>query len=71
VWLTPGPSEAKNPLTLLVLTMWPRSLLTSSGMNARDPWYTPPQQTLNVRSHSARSPSTKLPPPPMPALLNT
>ena len=43
----------------------------SSGTNARLQLYTPPQQMPNVRSHSERSPVTKLPPPPMPALLNT
>ena len=39
-------------------------------MKARAQLYTPNQQMLNVRSHSSRLPSTKLEPPPMPALLN-
>src|SRR5258705_8755627 len=40
-------------------------------MNARVHRYTPPQQMLKVVSHSDCSSSTKLPPPPMPALLNS
>ena len=67
----PRPSEAQNPLTLLVLTTCPSLLASSIGMNARVHRYTPPQQMLNVVSQSERSSSTKLPPPPMPALLNS
>src|SRR5438093_152771 len=42
-----------------------------SGAKARLQWYTPPQHTPKVLSHSSRLPVRKLPPPPMPALLNT
>ena len=65
-----GPSDAQKPFRLLVLMTWPSSLLSRSGMNARHPLYTPPQHTANVFSHSWRGSATKLPPPPIPALLN-
>jgi hypothetical protein len=32
---TPGPRDAQNPLTLLVLTITPSSAAISSGTNAR------------------------------------
>jgi hypothetical protein len=32
---TPGPSDAQNPFTLLVLTITPSPLAISSGRNAR------------------------------------
>src|SRR5476649_416432 len=51
--------------------MWPLSAFSIIGRKARVHRYTPPQQMLNVRSHSSRSATTKLEPPPMPALLNS
>src|SRR5471032_3021109 len=51
--------------------MWPLSAFSIIGRKARVQRYTPPQQMLNVRSHSSRSATTKLEPPPMPTLLNS
>src|SRR5476649_2569442 len=51
--------------------MWPLSAFSIIGRKARVHRYTPPKQMLNVRSHSSRSATTKLEPPPMPALLNS
>ena len=34
LWALVGPSDAQNPLTLLVLIRWASSLATSRGMNA-------------------------------------
>jgi hypothetical protein len=67
----PGPSEAQRPFTLLVLTRIPSPPATSNGTNTRAVKYTPCQSMAKVRSHSARSPSTKLLPPPTPALAKT
>src|ERR1700724_1705671 len=65
-----GPTEAQKPLMLLVLTMWLSSAFCSIGRNARAPLETPPQQMLNVRSHSSLLLVIMLPPPLIPALLN-
>ena len=51
--------------------MWPSSAAITNGRNVRTPRYTPPQHTLNVRSHTSRGSVIIEPPPPMPALLNS
>ena len=46
-------------------------LADARGFQVDGEKYTPNQQVPNVRSHSSREPATKLPPPAMPALLNS
>jgi len=56
-----GPTDAKMPLMLLVLTMWP----SSAAINIPGTFscqVDAAQSMANVRSHAARSSSTKLPP---------
>ncbi len=67
----PGPSQAQNPFTLLVLTRTPSPLAISSGRNARAKWYTPHQSMAKVRSHCSLGSLTKLAAPPTPALAKT
>src|SRR5258706_3369646 len=50
--------------------MWPSPAFISIGRKVRTPRKPPPQQILKVFSHCSLVLVNRLPPPPMPALLN-